>query len=232
MKAAILILPTLLLSLFSATIQAIDNQLSQQEQADGWQLLFDGSDLSQWRNFKQQELNPGWKAENGAIKLSVPGAGDILTKASYRNFDLKLEWKIAEGGNSGIFILVDELGQQIYSHAPEIQILDNERHSDNKIDSHRSGSLYDMVAAHQSAFKSAGEWNQVRIRLQDDFLQIWQNDVQTTSIVIGSSTWDTLLSNSKFASWQGFAKAKQGHLGLQDHGDTVWFKNIKIKELN
>ena len=232
MKAAILIIPTFLLSLFSTTIQATDNQLSQQEQAEGWQLLFDGSDLSQWRNFKQPELNPGWKAENGALKLSTPGAGDILTKASYSNFDLLLEWKIAEGGNSGILIMVDELGQYIYSHAPEIQILDNERHSDNKIDSHRSGSLYDMVAAHNSSFKPAGEWNQVRIRLKDDFLQIWQNDVNTTSIVIGSSTWDKLLAASKFASWVGFGDVKKGHIGLQDHGDTVWFKNIKIKELN
>jgi hypothetical protein len=232
MKTAILLLPILLISLFSATIQAADNQLSPTEKSTGWQLLFDGSDLSQWRNFKQEGLNSGWTVENATLKLNTPGAGDILTKASYRNFDLALEWKIAEGGNSGIFILVDELGQNIYSHAPEIQILDNQRHSDNKIDSHRSGSLYDMVAADQSAFKPAGEWNQVHIRLKDNFLQIWQNGVNTTSIVIGSSTWNTLLASSKFASWQGFAQGKKGHIGLQDHGDTVWFKNIKIRELN
>ncbi|WP_340679518.1 DUF1080 domain-containing protein [Paraglaciecola sp.] len=211
---------------------ADENQLSPTEKSTGWQLLFDGSDLSQWRNFKQENLNSGWTACNGTLKLSTSGAGDILTKASYHNFDLALEWKIAEGGNSGIFILVDELGQNIYSHAPEIQILDNQRHSDNKIDSHRSGSLYDMVAADQSAFKPAGEWNQVHIRLKDNFLQIWQNGVNTTSIVIGSSTWNTLLASSKFASWQGFAQGKKGHIGLQDHGDTVWFKNIKIRELN
>ena len=232
MKIHILLLHTLLITLFSAASLAGDNQLSKQEQTDGWQLLFDGSDLSHWRNFKQNELNPGWKAENGALTLSAPGAGDILTKSSYSDFDLKLDWKIAEGGNSGILILADELGKHIYSHAPEIQILDNERHSDNKIDSHLSGSLYDMVAPHHSALKPAGEWNQVRIRLKDDFLQIWQNDVNTTSIVIGSSTWNKLSASSKFETWPGFAKLKKGHIGLQDHGDKVSFKNIKIKELN
>lgn len=222
----------MLIALGSGTSFAADNQLSSEEKAAGWQLLFDGSDLSQWRNFQKDSLNEGWKAENGALTLSSPGAGDILTKASFDDFDLKLDWKIAKGGNGGIFILVDELGKTIYAHAPEIQILDNEGHSDNKIDSHRSGSLYDMVAAHPSAYKPAGEWNQVRIRLHDKLLQIWQNDVITTSIVIDSSTWNTLLANSKFAQWQGFAENTSGHIGLQDHGAKVWFKNMKIKELN
>ncbi|WP_082768755.1 3-keto-disaccharide hydrolase [Paraglaciecola hydrolytica] len=222
----------LLMAMYSCTGLAADNQLTKQEQNEGWQLLFDGSDLSQWRNFKQQSLHPGWTTDSGTLKLSAPGAGDILTKTSYSNFDLKLEWKIAEGGNSGILIMADESGKYVYSHAPEIQILDNERHSDNKIDSHSSGSLYDMVASPSSSFKPAGEWNQVRIRLQDNHLQIWQNEVITTSIVIGSSTWDKLIANSKFATWEGFGTGKQGHIGLQDHGDVVWFKNIKIKELN
>lgn len=232
MKAIRYPLCGLIFTLFSAVTAAADNQLSPEEQSQGWQLLFDGSSLSQWRNYQQDGLSPLWEVDNGAMKLSAGGGGDILSKTSYGDFDLKLEWKIAQGGNSGILILVDEDGKFIYSHAPEIQILDNERHSDSKIDSHRSGSLYDMVAAHPSAFKPAGQWNQVRIRLQDDLLQVWQNKVMTTTLVLGSSTWDTLLANSKFANWQGFAKARSGHIGLQDHGDTVWFKSIKIKALD
>ena len=121
--------------------------------------------------------------------------------------------------------------QVIYSHAPEIQILDNKEHPDNKIDSHLAGSIYDLFAAPSTAHKPAETWNQVRIKMQDNHLQVWQNGISTTSIVIGSTTWNTLVKNSKFATWAGFAESKQGHIGLQDHGDKVWFKNIKIREL-
>jgi hypothetical protein len=232
MKSGITGWITLLFTLWSAACVAADNQLTSAEREQGWTLLFNGQDLNQWRNFKQASLNPGWQIDEGAIYLSAGGSGDILSQASYTNFELQLDWRIAEGGNSGVFILVDESGQYIYSHAPEIQILDNAKHSDNKIDSHRSGSLYDMVSAHPSSFKPAGEWNQLRIRLDDGFLQVWQNNVCTTAIVLGSSTWEKLVAASKFATWPGFAAKRSGHIGLQDHGDKVWFKNIKIRELN
>ncbi len=221
----------LLLTLGSFGTLAADNQLSPQEQRDGWQLLFDGKDLSQWRNFRQEGLSQQWVIADGAIKLTGKGGGDILTKAQYQNFDLKLEWKIAEGGNSGIFILADETGSQIYSHAPEIQILDNERHPDNKLANHLSGSLYDMIASPAASHKIAGEWNQVRILLDQGQLTVWQNGVQTASVKIHSQEWQQLVAASKFANWPGFAANSSGHIGLQDHGDVVWFKNLKIKEL-
>ena len=209
---------------------ASDNQLNDAEQKAGWQLLFNGKDMSSWRNFKSQSLSEKWQIKDGAMVLSA-GGGDILTKQRYGDFELQLEWKISAAGNSGIFFMADETGKAIYSHAPEIQILDNQAHSDNKIDSHLSGSLYDLVASPVSSHKPAGEWNQVRIRLQDKHLEVWQNGICTTSIVIGSSTWNTLVANSKFATWQGFAGSAVGHIGLQDHGDTVWFKNLKIRAL-
>ncbi|AQA17159.1 glycosyl hydrolase [Halioglobus japonicus] len=216
------------------------NQLTDEEQQQGWELLFNGSDMSQWRNFKRDDLNPKWVAEDGVMKLTEKGGGDIMTRKSYRNFDLRLEWKISEGGNSGIFILVDEAGRNIYSRAPEIQILDNERHSDNKIDSHRSGSLYDMIPSHPSSHKPAGEWNQVRILFVDGFLQVWQNDVQTVTITLGDSAWNTLLAASKFSSslmsfvsdFEGFGEGREGHIGLQDHSDPVAFRNLKILALD
>ena len=214
-----------------------DNTLTEQEKKRGWELLFDGNDMSQWRNFKEEGLNPEWVVEDGTMKLTGVGGGDILTRETFRNFDLRLEWNISEGGNSGIFILVDEEGERIYSHAPEIQILDNERHSDREIDSHRSGSLYDMVVSHPSSHKPAGEWNKVRILFVDGFLQVWQNRVQTVNITIGDSTWNTLFQNSKFgdgldSSFEGFAESTSGHIGLQDHGDPVAFRNLKIRELD
>lgn len=222
----------LLAATMSLPILAADNRLTEAEQADGWQLLFNGKDLTQWRNFKKPDLSDKWVIEDGSIKLTGAGGGDILTKATYTNFELKLDWKISEVGNSGIFVLVDEQGPHIYSHAPEIQLLDNERHSDNKIDSHLSGSLYDLIASPPSSHRIAGEWNSITIRLQDRQLQVWQNNVKTADIVIGSEQWQQLVANSKFATWQGFAAATSGHIGLQDHGDIVWFKNIKIKELH
>jgi len=214
-----------------------DNTLTEEEEKRGWQLLFDGSDMSQWRNFRKEGLNPEWVVENGTMKLIGGEGGDILTRKTFRNFDLRLEWNISEGGNSGIFILVDEDGERIYSHAPEVQILDNERHSDGEIDSHRSGSLYDMVVSHPSSHKPAGEWNKVRILFVDGFLRVWQNRVITVNITIGDSTWDTLFKNSKFgdgtdSDYEGFAESTSGHIGLQDHGDPVAFRNLKIRELD
>ena len=229
-----------LLALVGLTLsgQALaENELTEREKRQGWQLLFDGNDMSQWRNFKKEGLNPEWVVDNGTMKLTGQGGGDILTKKIFQNFDLRLEWKISEGGNSGIFFLVDEEGTSIYSHAPEIQILDDTRHSDGEVDSRRSGSLYDMVASHSSSHKPAGEWNRVRIVFMDGFLRVWQNRVNTVTITIGDSTWNTLIRNSKFAQgpdsdFEGFAEATSGHIGLQDHGDPVAFRNVKILELD
>lgn len=210
--------------------KTIDNQLTTEEKKNGWTLLFNGKDMSQWRNFKSDSLSQNWVVDNNTMSLTK-GGGDILTKKAYQNFELKIDWKISEVGNSGIFVLADERGKYIYSHAPEVQIIDNERHADTDIDSHLSGSIYDLVAAPPSAHKPAMQWNTVRIKLLNNHLQIWQNGISTASIVIGSSTWDKLVNKSKFASWSNFAHAHNGHIGLQDHGDKVWFKNIKIKEL-
>lgn len=234
-----LVMVATLLSSLLTPLSFADNSLTDAEINDGWALLFNGKDMDQWRNFKKPDLGDKWVVENGVMTLTGPGGGDILTKKSYKNFDLRLEWQISEAGNSGIFILVDEEGDKIYSHAPEIQILDNEKHSDNKIDSHLSGSLYDMMASHPSSHKPAGEWNQVRIVFQDRFLRVWQNGVMTVTISLDSTTWNSLLADSKFShpfyslfgDWEGFAEADHGHIGLQDHGDPVSFKNIKIREL-
>jgi hypothetical protein len=224
---------TLLLGCASATAFAGEhNELTQAEIAAGWTLLFDGKSLDEWRNYGSDELDDGWRVADDAFYLAAGGGGDIVTRKSWGDFELVLDWRISQGGNSGIFILVDETDAPIYNSAPEIQILDDERHSDREIDSHRSGSLYDLVAAHPSAQKPAGEWNTVRIRLDDGLLNIWQNGVPTTTLVIGSGAWKTLVANSKFADWEAFGASAGGRIGLQDHGDTVWFRNVKIRELD
>lgn len=209
-----------------------ENTLTEAEKNEGWELLFDGKDMSKWRNFKADDINPKWIIEDGCMTLTCKGGGDIMTKKKYKNFDLKLDWKISIAGNSGIFIFADETGKRIYSHAPEIQILDNERHKDKEKPNHRSGSLYDMITAPANSQKIAGEWNQVRIWVKDKHLKVWQNGVLTADVVIGSSKWNELVQNSKFKNWKGFGKLEEGHIGLQDHADKVSFKNLKIKNLN
>ena len=114
---------------------------------------------------------------------------------------------------------------------PEIQILDDARHSDNKVDTHRSGSLYDLIAAPPASQKPAGEWNTVVIRHRQGHLQVWQNDVQTVDIQIGGERWNSLVAGSKFADWEGFGTLTEGHFGLQDHGDPVRFRNLKVRSL-
>ncbi|WP_286233543.1 3-keto-disaccharide hydrolase [Thalassotalea sediminis] len=234
-KATSVIKPLLLSSacLIVSTVASAQgsNMLTEQEKEQGWQLLFDGKTATQWRNYQQSALSEKWQVIDGALTLTGKGGGDIITKSSYENFELKLDWLISEAGNSGIFIRVDEQEKYVYSRAPEIQILDNERHSDNKNPTHLSGSLYDMISSPANSHKVAGKWNKIRIRLENGHLQVWQNNVKTADITIGSKRWQSLVAKSKFATWQGFGQQTKGFIGLQDHGDVVAFKNIKIKEL-
>jgi len=215
----------------SLSVMAHDNQLSAEEKAQGWQLLFNGKDMSHWRNFKKPGVSDQWQVEHGEMKLIGKGGGDILTKEKYQNFELTIDWKVSEAGNSGIFVMADESGKHIYSHAVEVQILDNERHYDNKVASHLSGSIYDLIASPPSSHKVAGEWNNVRILLKNKHLQVWQNQIKAIDVVIGGDDWQQLLSKSKFATWKGFGQTENGHIGLQDHGDPVSFRNIKIRTL-
>lgn len=212
-------------------VSANDNELSKAEQTEGWELLFNGNDLSHWRNFKKADLNPKWQAVQGELILTAKDAGDLVSKKQYADFELQLDWKVSEVGNSGILLRADELGDYVYSHALEVQILDNERHPDSKLATRRSGSLYDLQASPSESHKTAEQWNHVRIVFQGMHLQVWQNDVQTIDLLIGSEDWNTRLAASKFNTWPDFGVNKMGYIGLQDHGDVVAFKNIKIKAL-
>ena len=215
-----------------STFTAAQNTLTDEEKKDGWELLFDGKSMEHWRNFKQATISPKWIIKDGAM-VKTKGGGDIVSKKKYENFDLKLEWKIAIAGNSGIFILANETvaDRQIYSRAPEIQILDNERHPDRKLASHRSGSLYDMISSPATSHKPAGEWNTIRILFNNRHLQVWQNGVVTVDVKIGSDAWKKALDGSKFKTWPGFAESLSGRIGIQEHGDDVSIRNIKIKPL-
>lgn len=202
----------------------------------GWVSLSNGKNLDGWHTFHKEKADPCWTASDGGIMLdpSIAGCdGDLVTNKVYKNFILTLEWKISEAGNSGILIDVQEQPQykRTYVTGPEMQVLDNEKASDNKKNNHLAGSLYDLIACDPSYVHPAGEWNKVKIKQDDGHLTFWMNDHKVVEIQMGSAEWKNLIANSKFRNWKSFGVAQEGHIALQDHGHKVWYKDIKIKEL-
>lgn len=216
------------------------NTLTNQEKKDGWKLLFDGSSTQGWRSYNGDSFpEKGWKVNNGMLTvLAEGGGGDIITTDVYGDFMLKLEWRVQKGGNSGIFYhALEQPEQAIYWSAPEIQILDNENHPDanrGKNGNRKATSLYDLIPADPQNAKPYGQWNQIKIVVKDRGAHVehWMNGEKVVEYERWTDKWYDMLRNSKFASHPEFGAAHKGYLGLQDHGDRVDFRNIKIKELN
>lgn len=221
------------------------NTLTEAEEEEGWQLLFDGEDPGEhWRGYCNDAFpDSGWTVEDNAIKVigtgagEASGGGDIVTKEKYSDFELELEWKVEEGGNSGIFYLAEELcdeGEPIWKTAPEYQILDNENHPDAELgeDGNRqAASLYDMIPADPQNANPHGEWNKARILVYQGTVVHFQNDEKVLEYHLWTNDWEEMVENSKFDEFPGFVDvAKEGYIGLQDHGNDVWFRNIKIRE--
>ena len=217
------------------------NTLTPEEKKDGWVLLFDGKSMDGWRQCNSNEMASNWKIDDQCMKVCQGEekghgqGGDILFGAKkFSNFELSVDWKIGEEGNSGIFYdVVEYPGQPIYYAAPEVQLLDNWNASDNKLTNHLAGSLYDMVPALPQNAKPAGEWNNVVIRVKDGKVTHIQNGVKVAAYELWTPEWKAMVANSKFKDWPGFidGPAKEGYIGLQDHGYDCWFRNIKIREL-
>ena len=220
------------------------NSLSQAEVEDGWILLFDGKTTDGWRGYKKDHFPTAWKLVDGSIHCMGSGrgeagakdGGDIIYDKEFQNFTLSLEWKISEGGNSGIFYLGQEELDYIWKTAPEMQVLDNDKHPDAKLgkDGNRqAGSLYDLIPAKPQNAKPVGEWNQVEITVYKGTVVHKQNGVNVVEYHLWTPEWNELVAGSKFPGlnpdWADVAS--KGYIGLQDHGDDVWFRNIKIKEL-
>lgn len=219
------------------------NKLSAKEKKSGWILLFNGKDFNGWRQCNGAEMPKNWIIEDNAMKVFTgegkkPGQGsngDIIYAAKkFRNFELSIDWKTSEMGNSGIFYNVREVpGKPVYFAAPEVQVLDNDKATDNKIASHLAGSLYDMLPADPKTVKPAGQWNNILISLRDGKVIHIQNGVKVVEYELWTPEWDEMVVNSKFKTFPGFIEgiAKEGYIGLQDHGYAIWFRNIKIREL-
>lgn len=201
-----------------------------------WTPLFDGSSLSKWHNYGKNAPGDTWHVDSNAIHLVPKGGegGDLVTNDTYGDFDLKLQWKISKGGNSGILFYVQEdttKYKETYFTGPEMQVLDNNGHPDAKIIKHRAGDLYDLITSKPETVKPVGEWNDVEVRSQDSTLTFWLNGTQVVTTKLWDDNWKKMVANSKFKQWPDFGTFKQGHIALQNHGNEVWFRNIEIKKL-
>jgi len=232
----LILLPALLLAGSSLMAQT-NNELTAKEKKQGWKLLFDGKTTSGWHSFQKTSVEPGWTATEGTLQLDPKvkdGGGDIVTDDEYENYELSIDWNIAEGGNSGIIFLVNEDKQYkaTYLTGPEYQLLDDIKAEDNKKPNHLAASLYDMIPAAKEVEKPAGEWNHTVIRLKAGELTFWLNGVQTVKTHLWDADWTEIVSKSKFKDWKGFAAFHKGHIALQNHGYHIQFRNIKIRNLS
>jgi len=212
------------------------SELSSKEKKEGWHLLFDGKAKEGWHNYLATSAGPAWGVSDGTLQLDPTvkdGRGDVVTDKEYENFELSVDWNIAEEGNSGIMFIVheDKAFENTYITGPEYQLLDDKKAEDNKKPSHLAASLYDIIAPAKEVENPAGQWNHTVIRLQNGELTFWLNGVQTVKTHLWDANWDAMVAKSKFKNWKGFAAYHKGHIALQDHGYHIAFRNIKIREL-
>lgn len=250
-KGLFVILTLVILSCKSATNKtSTPNNMQSSEKngaasEDGFVSLFDGQTTKGWHNYGKTTVGKAWKAVDGTLHLDTMGkkdwqtseGGDLVTDEEFDNFHLKYDWKIAPKGNSGVvfYIHEDTTYKYMWQTGPEMQVLDNgtstaDGHPDGKITSHRAGDLYDMIVSKETV-KPAGEWNSAEIISNKGKLEFYLNGQQTLATTMWDDSWKALIAKSKFKAMKGFGTYNKGRIGLQDHGDLVWFRNIMIKKL-
>lgn len=213
------------------------NALSKQEKKEGFKLLFDGKTFAGWHTYgKPGQVGASWTIEDGIIgfDLAKKDGGDLITDAAYVNYDFSVDWKISPNGNSGIIFNVTEdpvKYHSTYNTGPEMQVLDDAGHPDGKIIKHNSGDLYDLIKSSVNVTKPVGEWNTARIVNNRGLLQLYLNGSKVVETRTDDANWKAMVAGSKFKTMPGFGVNMQGRIALQDHGNPVWYRNIKIKEL-
>jgi hypothetical protein len=216
--------------------------LTDAQKADGWQLLFDGVSTKGWHKYGGASVGSAWKVADGTLYLDttvkdgwqIKDGGDIVTDEEFENFHLKLEWKVSKDGNSGIMFYVHEDSTKYkypWMTGPEMQILDNAGHADSKINKHRAGDLYDLISCSKETVKPAGEWNLAEIKCVNGKLDFYLNGENVVSTTLWDEAWKKSLAATKWKDHKDFGTYKKGRIALQDHGNTVWFKNVMIKKM-
>ena len=206
------------------------NALTMAEKDEGWELLFDGESTQGWHNYLEEGIT-GWKVEGG-ILYTEGGNGDIVTDKEFENFEFKLDWKIQDQGNSGVFYYVREAPKSLRIHhtGPEYQIIDDDNYPQKLMDNQKTGAISDLKAGSAIPSKVPGVWNHTRILAHDGHVEHWFNGDKVAEAEMDSSEWKELVANSKFAAFE-YGKVLKGNIGLQDHGNPVAFRNIKIRVL-
>jgi hypothetical protein len=208
------------------------NTLTDEEKAAGWKLLFDGKTTAGWRSLGTTTFPAkGWVVEDGALKhVAKAGGGDIATADAYENFEFTFEWKVAPGANSGVkYRVQDKKGG---AFGPEYQVIDDQRHADAKNEKRRAASLYDVFTPQGAKPNAVGEWNQSKIVVQGNRFEHWLNGVKVVETEWGSEAWKAAVEKSKFKPQAAtFAAGPRGHIAIQDHGDEVAYRNLKIRAL-
>jgi hypothetical protein len=221
-----------LIALLAARSTPLGAQLPTGVKAGPWIDLLAGGAAPHWRTYRETSLESGWRYDAATKTLRRERGKDIVTKQQFGDFELELEWKVGPKGNSGIFYRATEATRVIYENAPEMQVLDNAGHKDGLSPLTSAGANYALYAPPRDVSKPAGQWNAVRIVAVGPHVEHWLNGVKLLEYEQGSPEWTALVAKSKFAQWPPYGLAMRGHIGLQDHGDVVEFKNIRIRELS
>jgi hypothetical protein len=212
------------------------NTLTAEEKAAGFKLLFDGKTTAGWRGYKMKEMPPGWQVKDGILTRVAGGAGgkgagggdDIVTKDQYDNFELRLQWRVGKGVNSGILYRVTEDAVTSWHVAPEMQVLDNAGWGEKET-RHHAGALYDLYAPAKDVTRKPGEWNDVKLIAAGNHIEHWLNGAKVVECELFSDDWNERVAKSKFKDKSAFAKAKKGHICLQDHSGRIEYRNIRLR---
>jgi len=219
---------SLVLALLLASCSSSDEA---PESGLAWRSLFDGRTTRGWRGYRRQDMPEGWQVRDGALVRVGPG-GDIVTEDQFGDFVLSLEWKISPGGNSGIFFRVTEDQDATWQSAPEYQILDNALHADGGDPRTSAGANYALHAPPADFTRPPGEWNQAMIEVRGPYVRHWLNGHLIVDYELGSPDWTARVEASKFHQWPAYGRSLRGHIALQDHGDVVSYRNIRILTLD
>jgi len=217
--------------LFTLGPLLISNPVSRGRTDSNWRVLFDGTSLSQWRGYKDEAVPAGWRIADSALVKDGP-VGDLMTRAQFGDFELELEWRIGDAGNSGIFYRGTQEYDHIYWSAPEYQLLDDVKGADNKTRLTCAGAVYAIYPSPPGHLKPVGQWNRARIVARGAHVEHWLNDFKLVEYELWSQDWEAKVKASKFAVYPNFGRAKRGYIALQgDHDGSLGFRNIKIREV-
>lgn len=210
------------------------NTLTRAEVKAGWKLLFDGKTTRGWRGYRTRTAPPAWVAREGALVLEKKdgvAGGDLLTRDQYESFELVIDWKVTDGGNSGIIYHVRESAEHPWQTGPEVQLLDNGKHPDGKNALTSAGSCYGLYPPGKDVTRPVGEWNTARLVVNGPSIEHWLNGQKIVTYEKGSADWDDKVAASKFKTFPDYGKGTRGHIALQDHGDRVELRNIRLRVL-